>query len=148
MELLSKDEDSFYVPIKMNDSETVSINSFKKWKRAFRVYDGIYSKQHPHRAWELIEHINNIEHAAGTFHVYIYIYIYIYMCDAQWMLMGGSSHTHWLTAPAKQSALGHQLKGTAVLQKGYWLRSEWHSWASLEYLSACDGTHLHSKNTS
>ena len=40
-------------------------------------------------------------------------------CDAQWTLMGSGSHTHRLTAPAKQSALGHQPKGTAVLQKWY-----------------------------
>ena len=40
-------------------------------------------------------------------------------CDVQWTLMGGSSHMHQLTAPAKLSALGHQLKGAAVLQKWY-----------------------------
>ena len=45
-------------------------------------------------------------------------------CDEQQTLMGGSSHMHWLTAPAKQSALGHQLKGAAVLQKWYKLRSD------------------------
>ena len=41
------------------------------------------------------------------------------MCDARRTLMGGGSHTRRLAAPAKQSALGHQLKGTAVLQKQY-----------------------------
>ena len=67
MELLSKDGSSFYVPIKMSDKETQSINSFKKWARAFRVHAGVYSKQHPHRAWELLEYINSIETAAETF---------------------------------------------------------------------------------
>ena len=28
-----------------------------------------------------------------------------YICDTQQMLMGGGSHTRWLTAPAKLSAL-------------------------------------------
>ena len=40
-------------------------------------------------------------------------------CDAWWTLMGGSSHMRQLAAPAKQSALGHQPKGAAVLQKRY-----------------------------
>ena len=40
-------------------------------------------------------------------------------CDAQQALMGGGGHMCWLTAPAKQSALGHQPKGAAVLQKWY-----------------------------
>ena len=40
-------------------------------------------------------------------------------CDAWQTLMGGSSHMCQLAAPAKQSALGHQLKGTAVLWKWY-----------------------------
>ena len=40
-------------------------------------------------------------------------------CDAQQTLMGGSSHMHRLTVPAKLSALGHQPKGAAVLWKWY-----------------------------
>ena len=40
-------------------------------------------------------------------------------CDALQTLMGGSSHMCQLTAPAKLSALGHQPKGVAVLQKWY-----------------------------
>ena len=40
-------------------------------------------------------------------------------CDAQQMLMDGGSHMCWFTALAKLSALGHQLKGAAVLQKQY-----------------------------
>ena len=41
------------------------------------------------------------------------------ICDGPWTLMGGGSHMSQLAAPAKQSALGHQPKGTAVLQKRY-----------------------------
>ena len=40
-------------------------------------------------------------------------------CDVWQTLIGGSSHRRRLAAPAKQSALGHQPKGTAVLQKQY-----------------------------
>ena len=40
-------------------------------------------------------------------------------CDVWQMLVGGSSHMCQHEAPAKQSALGHQLKGAAVLQKWY-----------------------------
>ena len=40
-------------------------------------------------------------------------------CDAWRTLMGGSSHMHRLAAPAKQSALWHQPKSTAVLWKWY-----------------------------
>ena len=40
-------------------------------------------------------------------------------CDVWQTLMGGGSHTCQLAAPAKLSALGHQPKGTAVLQKWY-----------------------------
>ena len=40
-------------------------------------------------------------------------------CNAWQMLMGGGSHMCWLTAPAKQSTLGHQPKCAAVLQKWY-----------------------------
>ena len=75
MELLSKDGQSYYVPIKINDRENLSINSFKQWERAFRVYAGIYSKRHPHRAWELIEYINSTEQAAETF-TWEYVYCY------------------------------------------------------------------------
>ena len=60
-------------------------------------------------------------------------------CDAWWMLMGGSSHTCWLTALCQTKCTRAPTKGTAVLQKQYWL-SERHSQASLEYLSACNGT--------
>ena len=38
-------------------------------------------------------------------------------CDAQQMLMSGSGHTSQLMTSAKQSTLGHQPKGTAVLQR-------------------------------
>ena len=40
-------------------------------------------------------------------------------CDAQQTLMGGGSHTCQLAAPAKLSALGCQLKCTAILWKWY-----------------------------
>ena len=40
-------------------------------------------------------------------------------CDVQQTLMGDSSHMCRLTVPAKLSALGHQPKGAAVLQKWY-----------------------------
>ena len=67
--------------IKMTDKEVMSINSFKKWEQAFHVYAGIYSKQHPHRAWELIEYISSIETAPETFtwdNIYCYDQIF---CD-------------------------------------------------------------------
>ena len=44
MEIQGKDGQSFYVPVKMTDKEVMSINSFKKWEKAFRVYVAITSK--------------------------------------------------------------------------------------------------------
>ena len=71
------------------------------------------------------------------------------ICDAWPTLMGGGSHTYQLVAPTKDgSALGHQPKGTAVLQKQYSLRSEQHSWASLQYLSVCVRTYTQQKHKS
>ena len=53
MEITSKEGVSFYVPVKMSDREDASINSFKKWDKAFRVYAGIYTKAYPDRSWEM-----------------------------------------------------------------------------------------------
>ena len=61
MENKSQERVSFYVPVKMNDKESLVINSFKKWEKASRIYAGIFTKHHP---WELLEYINTIETAA------------------------------------------------------------------------------------
>ena len=71
-----------------------------------------------------------------------------YMCDAQKMLVCGDGHTQWHATLTKPSAPGYQPKGTAVLQKQYWMRSEWLSRASLEYLSICNRMHACGKNAS
>ena len=74
-----------------------------------------------------------------------YAHIYV-MCAAE--VTSGGSHMHLPTAPTKDSALGHQPKGMAVLWKWDLLRSEWHSRAFLRYFSVCVGTHGMEQHTS
>ena len=45
-------------------TENNKINCYEKWEEAFRMYAGIFSKAHPHRAIEIWQHVENIKDAA------------------------------------------------------------------------------------
>ena len=73
----------------------------------------------PLKAFFITTQLSNMYwgHACAPCNMLLYLFLYWHICDAWQMLTGGGSHMCQLTAPAKQSALGHQLKGAAVLWK-------------------------------
>ena len=54
MELINRGGQSFFVPVEQESSSVIS--NFSKWEQAFRVYMNVYTKEHPHRAAELIQY--------------------------------------------------------------------------------------------
>lgn len=65
MDLVNKDGRSYFVPA--SDRNIPSINNFRQWERAFRIYAGIYSRANPHRSSEIFQYINNIQAAANVY---------------------------------------------------------------------------------
>ena len=64
-EMMIKKGGTYWVPA----SNTVAINSFAKWKQAFRVFSNVYCKANPNRSAELIEY-NSITHVTVMVHLY------------------------------------------------------------------------------
>ena len=63
MELIIKNGKTYWTPV----TETVSINGFSKWEKAFRVFSNIYTTQYPAKASELIQYNHIIHSIAATY---------------------------------------------------------------------------------
>ena len=71
MELVIRNGKTFWVPV----SESVSINNFRKWEQAFRIFVNIYTRQFPQRFSELIEY-NHIIHSIASVYTWENVYSY------------------------------------------------------------------------
>ena len=65
VQMINKNGRMYFVPA--NDRDNNTINCYEKWEEAFRMYAGIYSKAHPHRAIEIWHHVANIKEAADEY---------------------------------------------------------------------------------
>ena len=64
MRLVQRNGRTAYVPVR----DEVTINSFNCWEQAFRVFSNVYTREHPHKAAELIQY-NHIIHSASLTYV-------------------------------------------------------------------------------
>ena len=62
VQMIFKNGIPFYIPV--NDYQQIS--SFSRWEQAFRVFSAIYTKEHPHRANELLQYGHIIQTASLT----------------------------------------------------------------------------------
>ena len=62
-----------FAPTHERDSTVIS--SFSKWEQAFRVFSAVYTREHPHRAYELIQYNHMIYDASLNF-VWNNVYAY------------------------------------------------------------------------
>ena len=73
MEMINQGGQTFWVPAK--DRNGGAISNYSRWEQAFRVYSDIFTRQHPHKATELIQYGHTISTAALTYqwdNVYMY----------------------------------------------------------------------------
>ena len=65
MELVSRGDATYFVPVADRESRTIA--SFSKWEQAFRVFSNIYTKAYQEKASELIQYNHIIHSAAQSF---------------------------------------------------------------------------------
>ena len=65
MEIVSCGGQTYFVPA--SDHEVGGIGNFNKWEQAFHVFSDVYTRQYPHRAFELIQYNQVIFSAAQNF---------------------------------------------------------------------------------
>ena len=63
MEIVNRGRMSYFVPVSDREGNG-TITSFSKWEQAFRVFSNIYTREYPHKAWELVQY-NHIIHMAS-----------------------------------------------------------------------------------
>ena len=63
LDIVSKDGQTFFLPVKEN-----KINNVRCWEQAFRVYAVIYSSANPKRSAEIWQYVFTINSAASSFH--------------------------------------------------------------------------------
>ena len=65
MEIVNREGRPYFAPAAEREQPT--INSFRKWEQAFRIYAGVFCEANPQRSHELFQHINNIHEASLSF---------------------------------------------------------------------------------
>ena len=74
MEIVNKEGMSYFVPVADREC-TTSVNNFKRWEQAFRIFSNIYTQFYPDRATELIQ-CNHIIFTASQSFVWENVYLY------------------------------------------------------------------------
>ena len=64
LELVNNDGKPYFVNTEDKDNQ---ITNVKAWEQAFRVYIMVFSKANPHRSAEILQYLDTIIHAAGSF---------------------------------------------------------------------------------
>ena len=84
VELVTKNGSLYLLPV--GEKESATINSFRRWDKAFQVYAGMYMRSHPHGANEMLQYINTIETAAESF-VWSDVYSYDQIFRQAWTMI-------------------------------------------------------------
>ena len=89
MELINRGGQSFFVPVECESSSGIS--NISKWEQSFRVYMNVYTKEHPHRAAELMQYNHIIFTAASS-----YLWDNVYTYDQEFRIhMGNFPNHNW-----------------------------------------------------
>ena len=73
MEIVNRNGYTFLAPLSERDS--IQINSYNKWKEAFRVFSNILTTKYPDKSTELLQY-NHTIHTASTSYVWENVYTY------------------------------------------------------------------------